>query len=126
VLSVTCPERGNTQLWCSRRVGPSRTPAMVEVQEDHEHRDVTDSCCALQGRVLRAHEEALVWHYHEALTSRLPSDVAATYPLELALERLELALLDLVRWMAGWGYWGNSDWAIEKARVTLKQIRKEG
>ena len=79
-------------------------------------------CSSVQGGIIRKHEEDLLRYYHETLTSQLSPEAVGAYPFTKMVERFELALLDYVRWMAGWGYWGNSDWAVKKARVTLQKI----
>jgi hypothetical protein len=34
----------------------------------------------------------------------------------------QLAILDWVRFMAGWGVWGNYDWAISKATEIVSEL----
>lgn len=79
-------------------------------------------CSSVQRGVVDRHEADLLLHYHGVLTDRLPASAAAAYPLALAKERFEVALLDYCRWMAGWGWWGNVSWAQRKARSALKDL----
>lgn len=58
-------------------------------------------CSSTQAAVLRRHEEELLRHYYGELTSRLSDEDSSAYPYERMVERLDLALLDYARWMAG-------------------------
>eukprot|EP00887_Chlorella_sp_A99_P000427 scaffold17.g427.t1 len=105
----------------------------------------------VQGRLVQgdAAEEALLRHYHSELRVGLAALAArggggggkgggAAQPVGCparAAEALEnygyeqlyadyrLAMLDYVRFMAGWGFWGtNTSWAERKARLFLQQL----
>lgn len=74
--------------------------------------------------VLGQHEWVLLEHYHTELTSRLAQrdpEAAAGYSLDVMQQRFDLAMADYVRFMAGWGFWGASSWAQQKARKYLKE-----
>lgn len=89
---------------------------------------------AVDPRVLEAHEDALVAAYHAALLEGLegregrPEDAEsvdacrASYPLDALRDDLELAVADYARFMAGWGYWGNAEWAEATASRCLDRI----
>jgi Ser/Thr protein kinase RdoA (MazF antagonist) len=66
-------------------------------------------------------EQELLQYYHEQLTSLL-GDAASSYTFEVMQAHFELALLDYVRFMAGWGFWGNGAWASKRAREMLPAI----
>jgi hypothetical protein len=80
-------------------------------------------CSSVQRAVLDRCEAELLSHYHAELVVQLDPPAAEQYTLEVALQRFELALLDYVRWMAGWGFWGSAGWAQRKARKTLATLR---
>lgn len=71
---------------------------------------------AVSQKTLELHEEELLTHYHTTLTQQLTQQQAAEYTFEVAVDHFELCLLDFVRFMAGWGWWGADDWATTKAR----------
>lgn len=83
-------------------------------------------CSTVEGRVVQRHEKELLEHYHAELTGRLPAAAAAEYTPEVMKERLGLAICDFVRFMAGWGWWGNTSWAAQKAREGLKKWTAAG
>jgi len=86
-------------------------------------RDVAYLMCSSVGaRVVQVHEEALLRHYHKELCQLLPDQAAEEYTWEVMQQRLVLATCDFVRFMAGWGWWGNTRWAEEKARECLAQL----
>lgn len=72
------------------------------------------------------HEEELLRHYHTQLTTRLTHEQAEAYSLEYMKERLELAAADYYRFMAGWGFWGNSSWTKAKTDAYLRRAAKRG
>lgn len=87
-------------------------------------------------------EEALLRFYHAELIERLralaasgsgnggapvgcPSKAAQaveSYTFEALQADWRLAVCDYVRFMAGWGFWGNSSWASARARECLTQL----
>lgn len=86
-------------------------------------------CSSTQRQVIQQSEGELLRHYHQTLLSHLKlqqggelEELEKKYPFTLMMERFELALLDYVRWMAGWGMWGNAEWAKKKAKLTLTKI----
>ncbi|KAJ3176700.1 hypothetical protein HDU87_004839 [Geranomyces variabilis] len=48
---------------------------------------------------------------------------ARDYTMDVLKLHLDLALIDWVRFMAGWGMWGNSAWAERKARQALAKLQ---
>lgn len=78
---------------------------------------------SVQGRVVEAGEAALLEHYHKALTSRLPAAAAEAYTSEVMLLHWKYALLDYMRFMAGWGCWGNASWVARRAREYLAELQ---
>mmetsp|Transcript_18756 Transcript_18756/g.25758 ORF Transcript_18756/g.25758 Transcript_18756/m.25758 type:complete len:101 (+) Transcript_18756:1-303(+) len=69
-----------------------------------------------------AGEEELLRSYHRQLTARLPGPAAESFPFEALLAQFELCLADYTRFMAGWGMWGNSDWAERRTEQILDKI----
>lgn len=71
-------------------------------------------------------EQQLLQHYHSALLQQLRSngkaEAAQQYSFDVMLAQFELCLVDYVRFMAGWGMWGNSEWASERAREVLQRL----
>ena len=73
---------------------------------------------------------------HTLVREGLKQILSATPELEVVAEAMDgdqalahvrstefdLALLDFVRFMAGWGMWGNAFWGQQKARVTLAAL----
>lgn len=92
----------------------------------HGMRDVAYLlCCSTDGRVLRQHEGQLLRHYYDTLTSLIPPEELRGYDWEAAQWMFEVALLDLVRFLEGWGFFGDADWGRKKARVTLDKIMRQ-
>ncbi|PRW55934.1 choline kinase [Chlorella sorokiniana] len=99
----------------------------------------------VQARLVQqpAGEEALLRYYHAQLMEGLRElagsssqgqqaavigDPAAAaealqqYSYEAMFGDYQVALCDYVRWMAGWGFWGNSSWAQARARQFLGEL----
>lgn len=101
-------------------------------------------CSGVQARLLQGSgEEALLRHYHAELLAGLraladaggssgsggpiacPAAAAAAlegYSYEALFSDYQVALCDYVRWMAGWGMWGNASWAQARARTFLQEL----
>ena len=92
-------------------------------------------CSAVDSRTLGAREDDLVAAYHAALLEGIRArgggggkegggdgSSSCSYPLEALRDDLDLAVADYSRFMAGWGYWGNSSWAEAKAAKCLDRI----
>jgi hypothetical protein len=79
-------------------------------------------CSALESKTLQLHEEELLQYYHAELCKQLPREAAEAYSIDIMKERLNLAICDFVRFMAGWGWWGNTSWASQKCRNYLKTL----
>jgi hypothetical protein len=92
-----------------------------------------------QPRLLAQQEQALLQHYHEQLMAGLQAaadgggaegvvdrDAAARaaqqYSFEAMLGDYKLSVCDYVRFMAGWGFWGNASWAATQARQYLEEL----
>ena len=87
-------------------------------------------------------DRALLRHYHACLMQRLAqtaegggggvgcaaaaSDALRLYTFDAMLGDYHLAVADYVRFMAGWGMWGNSAWAASAAREALRELGLEG
>jgi len=79
-------------------------------------------CAGLSSQLLPAHEEELLQHYHTELMARLaPAGLGRGYTLQTLQLHLNLALVDFVRFMDGWGYWGNNRWATQKVEAAMKE-----
>ena len=68
-------------------------------------------------------ELALLTHYHSELMAAARTGVE--YPFDAFVRHYELAVLDYVRFMAGWGFWGNARWAQQRARAVLRERHGE-
>lgn len=71
-------------------------------------------------------EQQLLKHYHSALLQQLShngkADAGQRYSYEVMFAQYELCLLDYTRFMAGWGFWGNGEWAGDRTREVLKRL----
>lgn len=88
-------------------------------------------CSSVDERALAAPggEDALLDHYRSALLlglkkrgHRTDGDDSDPYPREALVRHFELSLVDLCRFMAGWGWWGASRWAQKRAREVLARL----
>jgi hypothetical protein len=80
-------------------------------------------CSSVQAAVVQRQEAELLDHYHSQLAARLPADAAARYTRAVLQEHYDLATLDYVRFMDGWGYWGCcSSMLRTRARALLPQL----
>ncbi|GAB4815396.1 hypothetical protein N2152v2_002442 [Parachlorella kessleri] len=78
---------------------------------------------SVDAAVVQQHEPALLEYYHSELVGRLGPEKGEAYTAEVMAQHYALALLDYVRFMAGWGFWGNVSWAKKKARQYLKELK---
>ena len=78
--------------------------------------------CSVQRRVLAQHEASLLHHYHSALVERLSAEQAAAYTFNIFMDHFELSVADFVRFMAGWGFWGETAWADRKTEAVLDML----
>ena len=78
-----------------------------------------------QRRVLGQHEASLLRHYHAALVDRLSAEQAAAYTFDVFQDHFELSVADFVRFMAGWGFWGEAAWADRKTEAVLDRLAAE-
>lgn len=70
--------------------------------------------------------EELLQHYHSRLLQQLDKvgkgDAAQRYSLDVMRSHFDLCIVDYVRFMAGWGMWGNAEWASDRARAVLTRL----
>ncbi|MEW5313134.1 MAG: hypothetical protein WDW38_004725 [Sanguina aurantia] len=81
-------------------------------------------CSSTTDRLLSpSGEEHLLRHYYTALQRELRTlgkDVDADdYTFELMMDHFEVSLLDYLRFMAGWGWWGAVGWARKRGESLL-------
>ncbi|GFR41607.1 hypothetical protein Agub_g2331 [Astrephomene gubernaculifera] len=94
---------------------------------------------SVDSAVLDSKEAEYLSYYHSQLQERLlvigggsgaedgssGADAAARYHAGVMRRHFELALLDYVRFMAGWGMWGSGlDWAVRRAREVLPRVQQ--
>jgi aminoglycoside phosphotransferase (APT) family kinase protein len=83
-------------------------------------------CSSVDAQVVEQQEQQLLDHYHMQLQQQLKqagkTAAAEQYSREVMAVHYELCLLDYVRFMAGWGMWGNTRWATVKAKAAMKQL----
>lgn len=74
-------------------------------------------------QVLADKESELLQHYHaavcQALQRRGLAGESAAYTADVMQEHYELAMMDYVRFMAGWGWWGAAGFAQARCRALL-------
>uniref|UniRef100_A0A7S4K565 CHK kinase-like domain-containing protein n=1 Tax=Odontella aurita TaxID=265563 RepID=A0A7S4K565_9STRA len=75
----------------------------------------------------------LLRYYREALAEnlrsigRVPADRVAAYSFDAAVQHYELCLMDYVRFMAGWGFWGeNCRYAQDECRRIIEDMEEGG
>jgi hypothetical protein len=67
-------------------------------------------------------EGELLRHYHAELAGRLGSRLGG-YSLDVLQRHFDIAVADLVRFLAGWGLWGsNVQWAEHRTRRVLAHL----
>eukprot|EP00884_Botryococcus_braunii_P008168 jgi/Botrbrau1/17352/Bobra.0015s0096.2 len=77
---------------------------------------------SVSGMALQESEEELLRHYHAELAHRLGSRLG-DYSLEVLQRHFDVAVADLVRFLAGWGLWGsNVRWAVQRTRRLLAEL----
>ncbi len=69
-------------------------------------------------------EQQLLQHYHMALLARLAQNnkASSSYTFGVLQRHFDLCLVDYVRFMAGWGFWGNVGWAQSRTRQVLDRL----
>lgn len=76
----------------------------------------------MRGRWQEAEAE-LLQHYYQELSARLGPERLGGYTLDLLQRHFDVALADLVRFLAGWGLWGsNVQWAVQRTRHVLANL----
>lgn len=78
---------------------------------------------SVDARVLQKEEQSLLVYYYEYLVKELKPEQRTAYTLDIMKQHYQLALLDYVRFMAGWGFWGNSSWAKKEAKKYLNEVK---
>ena len=87
---------------------------------------------SVDGSLLRKRggdEELLRFYYRElnqALSARGVNAETENYSFEVMKRQFEIALVDWMRFMAGWGTWGNARWVETSVRSILKRWAAEG
>lgn len=73
-------------------------------------------------------EEALLRGYYDELVAALgrAGKGVGGYTWEVLVRQWEWALVDWMRFMAGWGCWGNSRWVEGRARRICERWAREG
>lgn len=67
-------------------------------------------------------ENVLLRFYFEELKSGVQGSRAEfMYGWEEFVEHYDLCVLDLVRFLAGWGLWGNTEFVLGKMRVLMNK-----
>ncbi|GIL47760.1 hypothetical protein Vafri_3944 [Volvox africanus] len=76
-------------------------------------------------------EDEYLSYYHSELLNRLALkgkagiEAAMRYRPDVMRRHVDLALLDYVRFMAGWGIWGSgSGWAVRRAKALLPKVQQ--
>ncbi|ETV95095.1 hypothetical protein H310_11378 [Aphanomyces invadans] len=85
-------------------------------------KDVAYLLCSSGGRseVANYADDLLRWYFDEfegAMASNGRN--SGGYTCDLFRSHFDWCLLDYVRFMAGWGFWGNYDWAIRRTKPLL-------
>ncbi|KAJ3136971.1 hypothetical protein HK101_003957 [Irineochytrium annulatum] len=62
--------------------------------------------------------DVLLRYYHD----RLDQGWATVYSLDMLRCHFDLAVLDFTRFMAGWGMWGSSRWAVQWSESVLRMF----
>ena len=65
--------------------------------------------------------------YYECLCDEMSSrddgeELMQSYTISLLRGQYELALMDMVRFLAGWGMWGNSNYACQRVKALLRTL----
>jgi aminoglycoside/choline kinase family phosphotransferase len=76
---------------------------------------------SVQASVLQRNEAELLQYYYDRLVEQLGGDVGG-YSSAVMDAQYKLAMLDYVRFMAGWGFWGSVRWAQTKAEAYMKEL----
>ena len=72
--------------------------------------------------IAEEHVDELLEYYHTELTNRLPPQAAEEYTQDVMRRHFDLAVADFVRFMAGWGAWGNTRWAEKITRNVVSNV----
>jgi len=96
----------------------------------HTARRVARLPCSCDEDVCQLHEAEVLDYYHQQLHKHLAARSPGggggggegSYTRQVMKRHFELALLDYVRFMAGWGFWGNAGWAQRRAKDILPRL----
>ena len=73
-------------------------------------------------------DDDLLRYYHDKLLQELrrhgKAAAAESYSFEVMVAQYELCLLDYLRFMAGWGMWGNVRWLRERCKHILPRVQE--
>ena len=67
-------------------------------------------------------ESEVLEHYYNFLCEFI--DESEIISLTALHHQYELALIDFVRFMSGWGFWGNSNYACERVRALMLTLNR--
>jgi thiamine kinase-like enzyme len=92
----------------------------VEMPRPYSH----EKAALLEKQILEAYLQMLTKYLQENATSAgaAGAAVAAEYTLAELTQHYELSLVDYVRFMAGWGMWGNAQYAQSRAKEILYAV----
>jgi hypothetical protein len=82
----------------------------------------------MERNFLEYYREQFIQSVHENLahggiySQELVSPVDNLYPFSVLQYHYEIALIDYMRFMAGWGLWGNTDYAEQRANEIIQEL----
>ncbi|KAI9003447.1 kinase-like domain-containing protein [Hyaloraphidium curvatum] len=77
---------------------------------------------SVNAQLLAKKERDLLAFYHGRLVELArASDLEFAYPFERMMDDFEVALLDYARFLAGWGWWGNTRWIKSRTADIMKR-----
>eukprot|EP01023_Acetabularia_acetabulum_P005349 TRINITY_DN12181_c1_g1_i10.p1 TRINITY_DN12181_c1_g1~~TRINITY_DN12181_c1_g1_i10.p1 ORF type:complete len:350 (-),score=34.75 TRINITY_DN12181_c1_g1_i10:23-1012(-) len=94
------------------------------VGEGYGARDVAYLLCSSTHRsVIEKYEQQLLKFYYDELIDKLnrKRKNKAQYLFDDFQFQFDVCLADYVRFMDGWGYWGNSSWAVARCKQFLQK-----
>ena len=85
-------------------------------------KDVAYCLACAAGGLSEASEEAFLQHYHGEVSQLLAAQGDEAPSSEALRSSYALAMCDLARWMAGWGWWGNHGALKRHVREVLGRL----
>eukprot|EP01026_Neomeris_dumetosa_P039858 TRINITY_DN3282_c0_g1_i9.p1 TRINITY_DN3282_c0_g1~~TRINITY_DN3282_c0_g1_i9.p1 ORF type:complete len:331 (+),score=40.96 TRINITY_DN3282_c0_g1_i9:112-1104(+) len=81
-------------------------------------------CSSVQLKVVEQYEEVLLRYYYDQLMQKLyyKGGTQKQFQFKDLVQQYEFCLADYVRFMDGWGYWGNSTWALARIQQLLSEL----